>query len=1414
MQATRLKRNLNASSRELKENGLTSQLADGGTNGRRNPKMKKLFVTALALIFLALSSQTFGQSGNSTISGTITDPTGSVVQGATVTATNAGTNRVLTGKSNNVGIYSFPSVQPGIYKVSAEMKGFKMRTVTNVQIGNAVQFRLNFSLEVGQIAESIEVNAEGSRALMESSSSVGDVLPEQKVRELPLVNQNALDLTKVMAGANVTSDPINGESFGYGGGSTTFAGVSAANINVQRDGVPVGDVRYPTGINSATRLNPDLIGEVRLILSPIDAESGRGNGQVLVQTKSGTANFHGSAVLNSQNSFMDPNTWSNNRSGTTPPWRNLQEYTLSLGGPIPATKDKTFFFVLWDGQVSRRRTPRYSATLTPCAQKGIFRYFNGWNNGNLLQVQSTDTISVVNKDGSPKPPPGDTAGLQAISVFGGTVTNASTMSNDCSDAVIAQGAAWDTYRTGMDPTGYIANFIQAMPSVNNYEAGDGLNTAAYLWNQTIKGADNMYGVGEDTQRKQINFRIDHNFNAQHRLSGSYTYESDWADDTIANWPANSYGGVNIRHPQVFTVNFISTLSPSLLNEARVGMSRTAGNQESAFRNPDNGNKLNPFMPLVNGIRFIVGPGSGNANFGPEGSGSGFPSNPVGTRGGLPADGFDVSPRWTYSDTLSWIKGAHSFKFGGEYRWSGSYGAAGWTTNSSFTSFLPTPYAMGGSSLPNPFTSVSGLAGTAYFGAGTGNLNTAAGLLNFLSGSISQMRQYNYINSPNQTAWSDQAKDPFPIRDFHQNEWSYFFKDDWKVHQDLTLNLGLRWDYYGVPYIKGGMTAGFEGGGNALFGISGRNWDQAFWAPGARADLTKVIFIGPDSPHPDQSVYNKDWNNFGPAVGFAWQIPWLGKGKTALRGGYQLSYMPSGRVMNMTDTLGLPPGSSYQNIYSAGGANPAYLDLTSLVAPVPVPSATTPMSTIPLTDRLSSISAFDPNLKTPYIHNITLSLTHNITPNLEVNVRYVGTISRELVGTININQPNFLTNGLLEAFNTARMGGESPLLDNLLVGLTGGTSGAAFLRSTATYNTFIADLFDYNTTGSALANGNYVVLANKLNYLGSNTDPSHGGLLRASGYPENFIKTNPQFNSANYLTNSDRSNYHSMQAQVTLRPVHGVSLQATYTWAKNLGLTGNPTDPRNRDADYTLLGSDRRHVFVTYGTFDLPFGPKRALGGNSHGALARILENWQGSWIFNASTGLPWTLVTSGFLGGNDMLYGNGVPDFVGPLSFDAFKNTVGVSWKDGAAAGNYFRDLYTQVPDPQCSIIDPSLQSACTLKAIALKSDPTQIIFQNPQPGHQGSLGRNRINMPGNYNIDMALSKAVRIKEGVNLQLRIDAANLLNHPMASFGQWPSGVRVIDIIPPNTNINDTSNVFGLLSDKVGTRTFQLTGRVNF
>jgi hypothetical protein len=1380
--------------------------------------MRRYVVGVLLLFVLGMSALAFSQASSGSISGTILDSTGAVMPGATLTATNTATGVLTTVLSNNAGVYSFASLMPGTYEVAAEMPGFQTKTYTDVQLGNAAQLRLNFTLEIGELEQTVVVSVAGERLLLESSSSVGDVLPETIVRELPLTSQNVLDLSKVMGGVIQTNDAIFGEGMGMGGGGTTFAGVSPVNVNVQRDGIPTSDVRWPTGINSATRLNPDLVGEVRLLLAPVDAEAGRGNGQVQVLTKAGGNEYHGALALNSQNSFLDPNTWSNNRSGIAAPWRNLQQYTISVGGPI--VKNKTFFFALWDQGIARQRYPRQSLSLTPCAQKGIFRYFDNWSNGNIHQVTTggaTPSIAVVNADGSPKAPATNPDGtphngiLRYASVFGELSDTAiAQIEQDCINCStydfsgnhgIIPGTNWDAYRTDMDPTGYIANFMQMMPEVNNYEVGDGLNTAGSRWSQTIRGADNLYGVGEDTQRKQINIRIDHNFSQSHRVNGSWSYERDWADDTFANWPENSYGGKVTRRPQVFTVNLISSFTPTLLNEARVGMMRTGTNVLSPLKNSDVKDKMIALLPEVNGEPMIVGPGDTYVNFSPDcfpycppNAAAGTPSNPFGGRGMLSYDGFDESPRWTFGDTLTWTRGAHSFKVGGEYRFSGSYGAVGWVMNASWQSLVPTPFAAGGASpySPNGITPslIPGLSGV-Y----SGNQQNMASLLNFLSGSIASERQYYYLNSPNQTTWSNYLEEPYPIRDFHQNEWAFFFKDDWKIHPDLTLNLGMRYDYYGVPFIKSGMTAGFEGGGSALFGISGRSWNEAFWKPGERAELTRSIFVGPNSPNPGQSVYEKDLNNFSPAVGFAWQIPWLGKGKTTIRGGYQLTYTPTARVSSIVDTLGTPPGSTYMASYVGDPETQPYLDIASLVSPVPVPAGIEPMAPIPLTDRAMTISAFDPHFRTPYIQNVTLAITRNVTNNLAVDVRYIGTLSRKLQGSLNLNYPNFMTNGLLAALTEARNGGESALLDDLLSSVRGAQSGASYLRNSwdMAYQVGV-----YSFVRNDLANGNFANVANAINYLGS----TPGGWLRDSGkYPENFIKTNPQFNIANLLTNSDHANYHSLQAQVTLRPIHGISFTGTYTWSKNLGVAGSPTDPLDRDGDYTLLPGNRKHVFVTYGTFDLPFGPHRLLGGNTSGILARLLEHWQGSWILNLRSGTPLNISAA------NMLYGNGVPDIVGDFDFDS----VGVSWEHGAEAGNYFGDRYHIVPDPQCSSIDPSLQSICTLQAIADSSG--NIIFQNPRPGMRGNFGQNRIEGPGEWTLDMAVSKRVNLTESASFQLRLDANNILNHPVASYGSFGSGMRIIVAQDPVVDINST-NPFGYLDNKVGTRVFQITARLNF
>src|SRR5436190_173429 len=433
----------------------------------------------------ALSAPAFAQSTYATVSGTVADPSGAVLPGVSITATNNATGVTATVVSNEAGTYNFASLPPGAYKVSASLPGFQTSTFTNVELGNRDQIRLNFRMKIASVSTSVEVSVAADTLLATSSSSIGEVLAEQKVRDMPLVGNNVLDLFRLLPGARMNDDGVNG----------TFAGVSADKVNMQRDGVDASGSAYwvQAGAQSATFINPDLVGEVRMILAPVDAELGRGNAQIQFLTRSGTNRSSGSLVWSATNSALDANTWSNNRAvdsktgawkPTKPNWTNAHEYTLSLGGPI--VKNKTFFFALYDGVNVNARTTQNPVVLTPCARNGIFRYYDNWNNGNTTQTLAatgaTPTIQVVDTVGNPLKPSFNTGAqdasnpfsgqLRYVSVFG-PVTNIPTKA-DCSDAQIGLAATstgtWDTFRTRQDPTGFVAKVLGKMPSPNNYEA--------------------------------------------------------------------------------------------------------------------------------------------------------------------------------------------------------------------------------------------------------------------------------------------------------------------------------------------------------------------------------------------------------------------------------------------------------------------------------------------------------------------------------------------------------------------------------------------------------------------------------------------------------------------------------------------------------------------------------------------------------------------------------------------------------------------------------------------------------------------------------------------------------------------------------------------------------------------------------
>ena len=1453
------------------------------------------------LVCLLSATASFAQINNATVTGTVADASGAVLPGVSITATNNATGVVSTAISNEAGAYNIQSLIPGTYTISGELPGFQKQNYQNIVLGNAVTVRLNFALGVASQSQSVEVTIAADALLATSSPTQGLVMSEKKVSELPVVGNNVLDMLNVLGGLDnlvfTSANPSGANAFGREG--TTLAGVSAQNTPVLRDGVMVQDTRYPTGINSATIINPDLVGEIRLIVSPVDVEFGRGNGAVQITTRSGTNEFHGAGVWSIQNSALNANTWTANRSNLPINYFNNNQITGSIGGPI--VKNKTFFYALFDMNQNRQRANTYATVLTPCARNGVFRYFDSWNSGAVGTAtvnQGNPVTAVVDLAGNPVAPASNPTGgpytgkLNYISVFGPVAFPASGPNADCSNGTIT-GSPWDTYRTKMDTTGLISRTIALMPQPNDFTTAngglnqfgggpvvDGLNVASYRYVRRFRGLDNLFSVGEATgDRKQYNGRIDHNFNASHKLNGSFSYERVSSDDVVEGLP-NTWSNRNFHRPIVVSVGFVSTLTPSLVNEARFGYKRSGTNVVAPWDLDENQETINQYLPAnVNGFRVLPditgGVGLCSPITGARPPGNCFQAGAAGAN--ITITSTDKSPLWSYGDTLSWTKAKHTFKFGGEIRFVSSTSRN--SSNTTGFSNFKTPSVVVAGATPGAPLAVAGntaIASTnpAMSGIGTTDAAKARNLLNFLSGSLQSVNNLYFLTDPNATTFSDYRNSAFITNAIQQREFDWFVKDDYKIRRDLTLNLGLRYEWYGVPFSGSGLAVRPVDEGGA-FGVSGRDF-SGWMRPGERAAQTVLQFVGPNSPNSGKSVYNNDWNNFGPAVGFAWQLPWLGKDKTTLRGGYQITYQGGSRFNTLEGPLTFPPGRAYQGSYTGDSTNP-YIDLASLsrpgILPTPLPAGVAPMTPIPIRDRSQPITFIDPNYVSPYVQNLTLSLTHAVRNNLTLDFRYIGTMSRKQFTSINLNSPNFLYNGLLDELNKVRAGGDSALLNQMMNGVNICASGCAAgttygaiggpavngVAQTAAYQLRQSSTFNQN-----LANGNYSGVAASLatlNYVKGTTcstltDPTaraagncdlpnvptteRGAVLRVNGVPENFILTNPQFNAwsaaafgsgVSYLANMGNSNYNSFQAEATLRPTHGLSGSANYTWSRNLGVPATPTgafgpapsitNPVDRHPDYTIINNNHPHIFRTNGNVELPFGPGRLLFGGSSGAVARAIEGWRFGFIYTLSSS-PYANITSA-----SMLYANGVPDVVNTDLLTELLDDAGVRWgtptsaTSGLTEGRYFDPAkWTKVPDPQCGNVSSQITVGsirCNLQALA-KIVPAGtpgavadgsgnfglIVLQNPAPGQRGNLGQNVVKTLPVWRFDTNISKSIKITESKSLQFRADAFNVLNHPQ------PGAPNLT--INPSSLTTGAAQPWGQITMKTGTRTFQ--GQLRF
>jgi hypothetical protein len=521
----------------------------------------------------------------------------------------------------------------------------------------------------------------------------------------------------------------------------------------------------------------------------------------------------------------------------------------------------------------------------------------------------------------------------------------------------------------------------------------------------------------------------------------------------------------------------------------------------------------------------------------------------------------------------------------------------------------------------------------------------------------------------------------------------------------------------------------------------------------------------------------------------------------------------------------------------------------------------------------------------------MALSRQVSRNLTLTTTYIGTLAVKQYTTFSqFNSPNFLYNGLADEFAKIRSGGESPLLDSMMKGINlcvptstavtavnpcgaPPTGAPAFGRigidpgQTAAQQMRSSPNFQSN-----LALGNWAGLAgtlNTLNYvksgstaLGTCTNSNAGNcglpdlptginavtgaVMRNSGlFPENFIVNNPQYGAISYLTNQGHSNYHSVQVEGTYRPIQGITVQGTWTYAKNLGLpAGTYTNPVDQHSDYTIVNGNRPQTVRTNMVFELPIGPNKLMLGNSSGALARVIERWQVGVIYNYNTG-GYTSMPA-----QNGLYALGTPDIVWTpftqTALDILKQG-NVTWgtrntSSTGTEGRYYGDNFATVADPQCAGVTSAqgLNGAgrCSLRALAyivpdgtpgaipvtdtvavqnpaFPDQPSNtvnvtrtrsgvIVLQNPLPGTRGTLGQNTVRTIGSYALDANISKQFRLTESKSIQIRIDTTNVLNHPTPAAPSLALNPSIFGPAPP----------FGQVLNKSGGRAFQGQLRFSF
>ena len=629
-----------------------------------------------------------------------------------------------------------------------------------------------------------------------------------------------------------------------------------------------------------------------------------------------------------------------------------------------------------------------------------------------------------------------------------------------------------------------------------------------------------------------------------------------------------------------------------------------------------------------------------------------------------------------------------------------------------------------------------------------DLATANALLATLGGYIDGYSQTFNVTSQ-KSGYVPGAAD---TRNFKLSEYDVYVQDNWKVFPRLMLTLGLRYDLPGVADEANSLAL--------LPVVQSNNPVQTLLS---NATLN---FAGATTGRP---WYGRDYKDFAPNFGLAWDV--FGNGKTAVRGGYAISYVNDQALLS-PETL----TEANAGLIGTSAATGLSGTVSGTLPKIPIPAYHVPLTVADnyATNPFNTVGLVDPNLKTPYVQQYSLGIQHRIKSTV-LEARYVGNHLVHGYRAFDYNQVQIKPNGFLADFLRAQSNGYLALAKT-------GTFNPAYNASIA--GSQALTVFPLLTKGGQLTNGTVrnLLQTGEVGQLAATyaEDGANGSV--------SFFQ-NPYALGTDILNNYSNSTYNSMQLTMRHRGKGGLEFQGNYTYGKVLSDTAGDSQSRiehfldlaNTKIERARANFDLRHAIKGSATYDLPFGKGHSLGWRP---LDRILGGWSTGAIIGWQSGAPFSILSQrGTLNRSDGGRSN--------------SNTA-TTLLDGAQLNGIVKFEMTGN--------GPYIVSQSAINP----SDGTGVngdgqtpfngqVFYNPVAGTIGALQKRMFSGPWSFDLDASVQKTIRIKDKHSLEIRMEGVNVLNHPTFYVG--------------DQNINSTT--FGVIGSAFNSpRVMQFGARYQF